>query len=64
MSRIRTIKAAFEEVKRLDPNTSLTEYRIRQLVVSGEIPSKKVGTKYTLNLEDLLLYFESDSMVE
>ena len=64
MSRIRTIKAAFEEVKRLDPNTSLTEYRIRQLVVSGEIPSKKVGTKYTFNLEDLLSYFESDSMVE
>lgn len=59
MTRLRTIDAAFEELKALDPNTAITKYRVRQLIITGEIPSRKVGTKYLFNLEDLLNYFQA-----
>lgn len=59
MSNYRTIKSAYEEVKALDPNTALTEYRIRQVVTSGEIPSRKAGAKYIFSLDDLMNYFET-----
>lgn len=56
MSKIRTIKAAHEEIKMQDPNTALTEFRIRQMVISGEIPSRKAGRKYLIDVDNLSEY--------
>ena len=54
MIRYRTIKGAVQELKAEDPNTEITEYLLRKLVVSGEIPSLKSGNKYIINVDELL----------
>ena len=54
--KIRTIRQAFEEIKADDPKTAITEYRIRQMVIDGEIPSRKCGTKYLIDLDRLQRY--------
>ena len=51
MCRYRTIKSAYAEIKAADPNTALTEYRIRQMVLLGEIPSQKAGNKYLVDID-------------
>lgn len=56
--RMRTIPKAYEEVKRADPNTSLTLRVLRRMVNSGEIPCVMVGTKRLIDL-DLLFDFLS-----
>lgn len=55
--RIRTITKAYQEIKAADPDTAVTEYAIRQAVISGQVPSKKAGTKYLVDLEKLQEYF-------
>lgn len=56
--RMRTIPKAYEEVKRADPNTSLTLRALRRMVNSGEIPCVMVGAKRLVDL-DLLFDFLS-----
>ena len=56
MARIRTIEKAYEEIRQLDPNTCITKHRIRQLVINGDIPSQKAGSRYLLDLDRLLKY--------
>lgn len=58
--RIRTIQKAYEEIVAADPQTGITEYRIRQIVVDGVIPSRKVGAKYLFDLDVLLNYLSGD----
>lgn len=60
MNKIRTIKAAHEEIKSQDPNTSLTEFRIRQMVINGEVPSKKAGRKYLVDIDDIFEYINGN----
>lgn len=61
MSEIRTIEKAVEELKAVDPQTAITAWALRRLVVSGEIPSRKTGKKYLLNMDDVKRYFCFDS---
>lgn len=56
--RIRTIQSAYREIKASDPDTAVTEYTIRKLVVDGVIPSTKSGTKYLIDLDRLQKYLE------
>ena len=49
--RMRTIPKAYEEVKRADPNTSLTLRALRRMVNSGEVPCVMVGTKRLVDLD-------------
>ena len=55
----RTIREAAAWFKNRDPGTAITEYRIRQLVVSGTVPSMKVGRKYLVTIEALEEYFNT-----
>lgn len=55
--RIRTIQKAYEEIKAADPETAVTAYRIRQLVINGEVPSRKSGNKFLIDLDKLQAYF-------
>ena len=57
-ARIRSIKQCAEELKKLDENTAITEYFIRQLVLSKQIPSSKSGVKHLINLDVLLKFLE------
>lgn len=58
MARIRTIDKAFEEIRQADPNTCLTKYRIRQLVLNGDIPSQKAGNRYLFDLDRLIDFLD------
>ena len=55
--RIRTIQKAYEEIKQADPETSITQFRIRELVINGDVPSVKSGNKYLVDLDKLLNHF-------
>lgn len=54
--RMRTINEAAKWVKETDPNTALTPTAIRRLVISGELPSRRAGNKYLLDLDSLERY--------
>ena len=57
--RMRSIKETAAELRQLDPNTGLTEYRIRHMVLDGTSPHVKAGNKRLINLDILLEYLES-----
>lgn len=52
--RIRTIPKAYEEIKKLDSNTSFTMAALRNMCRNGEVPTFRIGNKTLLNF-DLLL---------
>lgn len=58
--RMRTINEAAKWVKESDPHTALTPTAIRRLVISGELPSRRAGTKYLVNLDTLELYMRGE----
>ena len=51
---MRTIPKAYEEIKKIDPDTSFSMRALRRMVNNGEIPTIKVASKNLINL-DLLL---------
>ena len=53
MPRMRTIEQAAAELKAADPYTALSKNAIRQLVLSGTIPSVIIGTKRLVCMEQL-----------
>lgn len=65
MKRIRTIQAAYEEIKRVDPGTSLAPSAVRRAVTSGEIPSRRVGNKggwkYYVDVDQVIAYFSGEA---
>lgn len=50
---MRGVKQAVEEIKKDDPNTALTERALRRMILTGEIPHVKAGTKYLVNMNVL-----------
>lgn len=65
--RMRTISEAISEIRAADPNSAITPYRIRQLILCGILPSVRAGNKYLINLDDLLDYLkkpQSDRFVQ
>ncbi len=54
--RMRTVHEAAEELRRMDANTGVTEYHIRQLAINNIIPRVKAGKKYLINLDALIEY--------
>ena len=53
MAKYRTINQAYECIKALDADTAITQHALRQLVVSGQMPSMRVGKKYLIDLDAL-----------
>lgn len=56
MPKMRTIQEAAAEIKERDPNTAITPYAIRQMVLNGNLPHVKAGKKYLINLDVLERY--------
>lgn len=54
LPRMRTIPKAYEEIKKIDPDTSFSIRALRKLVSSGQIPTVKISNKILINL-DLLI---------
>ena len=54
---LRTIREAAAWYKDYDPSTAVTEHLIRNLVVSGKVPSTRSGRKYLITTESEFSYF-------
>ena len=52
-ARMRTIEQAAAWLTENDPDTAVTKTALRRLVVTGQLPSIRVGQKYLLSLEVL-----------
>lgn len=61
MRRLRTINEAVRFLKEQDPETSLTPYFIRRMIVDGQVPTVMAGKKYLVDIDALLDYFENQS---
>ena len=53
MAKYRTIQQAFESIKAFDAGTAITYHALRQMVVSGQMPSMRIGKKYLIDLDVL-----------
>ena len=60
----RTIREAAVWFKSQDPGTALTQTAIRRLVVTGAVPSIRLGRKYLINLEALESYLTGTTVGE
>lgn len=54
LPRMRTAKKAADELRKLDPETRLTESVLRRLMKEGRIPYVKVGARMLVNLDWLI----------
>lgn len=52
--RMRTIHKCHAELKKLDPDTSVTEHAIRALVKQGSIPVVHAGNKVLINFDEFI----------
>ena len=52
--RMRTVPQAYEEIKRIDPDSAISLRALRRMVANNEVPSVQVASKKLVNL-DLLL---------
>jgi hypothetical protein len=57
LPKIRTMKEAYRIMEEADPDTSLSYYMFRALVMDGVVPSLKTGGRYLINLNDLETMF-------
>lgn len=60
MRAMRTIDAAAAEIRAADPHTALTKTALRRLVVSGAVPSVRIGQKYLFDLAELDAYLAGE----
>lgn len=58
MSKYRTIRKAYQEIKRTDPGSCISECFIRQLVMSGCIKSNTSGNRKYIDLDELDRYLK------
>lgn len=56
MPRMRTIDQCAAWLLEIDPETALTKTALRRLVISGQLPSINIGTKYLIDLDTLESY--------
>ena len=52
-ARMRTIGEAAAWLRENDPETAFTPTALRRLVISGTLPSVRIGSKYLINLDTL-----------
>ncbi len=58
MAKARTINEMHKELMKEDPSCGLTKTALRRLVVTGAIPSVRVGVKYLVTRESVDRYLE------
>lgn len=58
MVKMRTAAQAFREIKAIDPETSISERQIREIMKSGMIPVFHQGRKTMTTMEALNDFFE------
>lgn len=59
LARMRTLDECYAELKKMDENTAISKYYLRQLAISGKIPVVMCGRKRLINLDGLIEYISS-----
>ena len=60
---MRTLDEAYRELKQLDSGTAVSKYFIRQLALSGKIPTVMCGRKRLINFDGLLDYLNEQGRI-
>ncbi len=63
VARIRTIERAFEEIRRTDPDTCITKHFIKNLIIEGEIPYRKTGNRYLIDVDEVIRYAQGERVM-
>ncbi|MBE5040697.1 hypothetical protein [Ructibacterium gallinarum] len=61
--KMRLIREVYDELHKIDPNSAITMYALRQLVKTKKIPSVNVGRKVLVNYYDVVKYFETPTPI-
>lgn len=59
ISKMKTVKQCFEEIKKLDPATAITQWFIRCLCKENKVKHFMTGTKILVNFDDLINYLNN-----
>ena len=54
----RTINQAVEEIRRADPDTALTAWRLRRFIEEGVVKSIDAGKKHLVKMDSLINFLE------
>lgn len=60
LPRYRTVRECFDQIKRLDEQTVISEYFIRQLCKHGKVKCFYSGNKMYVNLDSLFDYLNGE----
>lgn len=63
VARIRTIGKAFEEIRRIDPETCITKNFIKNLIINGDIPYRKTGNRFLIDVDDVIRYAQGERVI-
>ncbi len=63
MARIRTIEKAFDEIKRIDPDTCITKHFIKNLIINGDIPYRKTGNRFLIDVDEVIRYAQGERVI-
>lgn len=64
MTQMRTINSAYDELMAKDADTKITKNAIRQLIITGKIPSVAIGKKYLINMSVLEVFLQGSIEVQ
>lgn len=68
IARMKTVEQCLKEIKKLDPDTAITEWFIRCLCKDNKVKHFMTGKKILVNYDDLLKYlnfgFEKENITE
>lgn len=64
MPRMRTITQAVQAIKQADPESSLSEWWLRQLVKFGKLKCHRAGNKYLIDLDFLEEFLKNPPSTE
>jgi len=60
MTRVRTLKEAYNTIKAEDAGTSISYTLIRRLVLSKKVPTMKSGKKHLVDVDALIKYINKE----
>lgn len=61
LPKMRTARGALAELRKLDPDTEVSEHMIRQIIHEEKIPVVPVGTKKLIDVDALIRYLASSA---
>jgi hypothetical protein len=59
---MRTLDKAIEEIRIADPNTALSKYALRQILLSGAVPTVRVNRLRLVDMDVLQSYLSGRSV--